>query len=623
MARVVSAALDRWRTPSNITAVSLSVPGVVDWDLRRLQTRVASCAGVVRQMRFKPNQTVARRDTVLTFESEMAIGAQERLIRALSAFETRCDFERGEEVRWARFELVRLKFTNKQIKRIEQTRRVLRQLPILSPWPGLLVTVARPGDTVAAGAVLFSVATVRAVLCAAPVEMPDEELLDLRIARVTGDGYDRVGQVRIDRDSLGERRVLFDFASPSVAPAAGLSVHVGLPPPPPPPPPPPLLRGIDYRLLKRIEDPSYPLFPQCAPGPLSPEDAQRNAQRLMMREKWRGSSIEVELPEARRQEAAAADLVFGDDAWRAQAIETTVVRDGVIAPTWRALGIVETIRPKNKRLHVRVPCDGWCEPGSVEAGQVLEPGALLVKIRPDEDATVWRPLAIEPGEQALHERDLVTVRAVRDELHVVMAQRCVVRVSPRRGRVAMGAALASLRAAPWPTLRCAVLADVAAALPARVRARIRSADTTMLVIEFTSALFRAPCPRRAGEVLIYIPLPERAEGWQAGVAYDVTLVDDAAARMALTAPADCVARLGRATEVLAHTGRGQLTRRTVTIRATQDGLVEIVEGLVAGDVLVRQLETRMRWFPRFQAAMVGVWTPRHQEAALLRSVDKG
>jgi len=44
--------------------------------------------------------------------------------------------------------------------------------------------------------------------------------------------------------------------------------------------------------------------------------------------------------------------------------------------------------------------------------------------------------------------------------------------------------------------------------------------------------------------------------------------------------------------------------------------------LVAGETLVRQLATRMRWFPRFMAAMVGVWTPKHQEAALLRSADE-
>jgi len=142
-----------------------------------------------------------------------------------------------------------------------------------------------------------------------------------------------------------------------------------------------------------------------------------------------------------------------------------------------------------------------------------------------------------------------------------------------------------------------------------------------VVSEFVGVVLRAPA-RRSGEALLHVPLPEGAAGWQSGLAYDVTLSNEAAARTVLAAPADCVARLGKATEVLAHTGRGRLTRRAVSIGATQNGQVEIVAGLVAGDVLVRQLEARMKWFPRFMAAMVGVWSPAHQEAALLRSVDE-
>lgn len=602
-------------------AVSLSVPGVVDWNLRRLQTRVASCAGVVRQVRLKPNETVARGGTVLTFESEIAIAAQERFIGALLALEAESDAARVAEVRSACRELTRLKFTKNQIKRIEQTRRVLRQLPIVSAWGGLVVQVCTPGGEVEIGAPLFAIATEKVVLCTAPEEASDEELQQLRVARDVGASHERWGDVRIERDDRAGRWVYFDFVWPNGAPPIGARVEVKLPPPPPPTPPPPLVRGLEWRLQRHAEDPSYPVVPGPAPRRLSPEDAERNAQRLALRAQWRVSSINVELPEARRLEAAAPDLVFGDDAWRDQAIETALVREVVMAPAWRALTIVETIRPEKKRLQVRAPCDGWCEPGGVEAGQVLEVGALLARVRPDADAAAWRPPDMKSDEGVLQERDLVAVRAVRDELHVVLQQRCLVRTPPSRGLVKAGAALGTLHAVPWPALRCIVPADTAAGVPARVRVRVAVAGEKTIVSECVSAVLRAPA-RRSGETLLYAPLPDCAAGWQPGAAYDVTLADDTAARTVLAAPVDCIAHLGQATEVLAHTGRGRLTRRTVTVGAAQDGLVEIVAGLVAGDALVRQLEARMKWFPRFMAAMVGVWPPAHQETALLRSVDE-
>jgi len=213
----------------------------------------------------------------------------------------------------------------------------------------------------------------------------------------------------------------------------------------------------------------------------------------------------------------------------------------------------------------------------------------------------------------------VTAVRDRDSVLLVAQQRCVVQMPPPRGSVQDGEVIGRVQTLPWPALRCVLPADLAACVPARVRVQIQT-QMRERVGEFYAMPLRAP--RGVAETNLWLPLPDRAEGWQPGAAFDVALFDDTAARRVLAAPRDCVARLGQATEVLVHTGPGQLTRRSVVVGMVSGDQVEIVAGLVAGETLVRQLETRMRWFPRFMAAMVGVWTPAHQEAALLRLVDE-
>jgi len=360
--------------------VSLRIPGVVDWDLRRLQTRVAACAGVVREVHAKPNKTVARGDTVLKFESAIAIAAQERFIKALLALETAPGLVSIEEVRGARHALGSLKFTKKQIERVERTRRVLRQLSILSPWPGLIVTVPRREDMVAAGEVLFTVATERGVLCTAPTEASDEELQDLRVAHLAGEVCGRWGQVRIDRDATGDRRVYFVLSWPAGAPPAGTPVEVRLSPPAPPPASPPLVRGLEWRLQKHAEDPSYVIFPAEPRAPQSAEQAERIRQCLEWRAQWRPSAFEVDAPKPIGAISVPVALAFSPQMWRAQAIETVVVGKAVFAPSRAALAVVEVIRPTKRKVTVRAPHNGRCEPGLLEAGAILPPGAVLARI---------------------------------------------------------------------------------------------------------------------------------------------------------------------------------------------------------------------------------------------------
>jgi hypothetical protein len=104
--------------------------------------------------------------------------------------------------------------------------------------------------------------------------------------------------------------------------------------------------------------------------------------------------------------------------------------------------------------------------------------------------------------------------------------------------------------------------------------------------------------------------PAELTNWQR-----VTVWHPSATRPALAVPEDCVVRLGQSNEVLVHTGIQELTPRSVVLGERRPGWVEVIEGLAAGEEVVRDLKIMMDLDERLAAIMHGFWRPPwHQES---------